>query len=124
MSNSSDFETWAMRGAVAIMGGWLTKLVYDRWKRQDKMEEAFKEALDLQRKEFEASLNALTTRFQASIDQLNSTIVGLSQSIGKLDASVAKEYASETDLRESEGRWREALKSCADRCPYRNGVRP
>lgn len=124
-----EFETWAMRGLVVVLGATVGKLIWDRWKRQDSMEAAFKvsleeqreqltEALNKQREEWTSAVNTLSSRVATSIDGLNQTVAQLAQSIGELNATTAREYATRMDLKDAKKELREDLQRCAERCPY------
>jgi chromosome segregation ATPase len=58
------------------------------------------EALEESRKEFAASLNQIAGQFRASLEPLNTTVAGLASAIGKLEATMAREYATKSDLRD------------------------
>ena len=104
---ASDFEIWAMRGLVGLLGTGLLIFVGRElsqkdaiWRTVTKNREAHEQALADARKEFTESLDRIAGQFRSAIDAINTTLSGLAVTMGKLDATMAREYASKADLKE------------------------
>lgn len=104
----TEFEKWAMRGLVLGLLGICWAFVWREitgkdaiWKTVTKNRESNEAAIAEARQEFTASLDRIAGQFRASIDAVNSTLSTLTGTIGRLDATMAKEYTSKADLKEA-----------------------
>lgn len=123
---SADFEVYAMRGLVALMGLALGAFIWREirgkdalWKVVHKNREDNERDLKDARDGFTRALERVTGQFRLSIDSLNTAIASLSTTVAKLDTTMAREYATKEDLRETRKELREELTCHADNCPIR-----
>jgi ABC-type transporter Mla subunit MlaD len=124
----ADFETYAMRGLVAILGAALAAFVWREVTSKDKLwkavnqnrldhEAALKEARD----SFSRALERVTGQFRQSIDSLNTAIATLSTTVAKLDTTMAREYATKDDLRDTRNELRTEIQHHVENCPLKFG---
>lgn len=123
---SGEFETYAMRGLVvlmgAIIGAFLMRELRGKdalWNVVNKNREDHENALEEARESFTRALERVTNQFRLSIDSLNTAIASLSTTVAKLDSTMAREYATKEDLRDFKAEVRDSLKCHADDCPVR-----
>ena len=135
---ASDFEVYAMRGLVGLLGMCVVTFVGRElaqkdsiWKTVTKNREAHELALAEARKEFTESLDRIAGQFRSAIDAINTTLSGLAVTMGKLDATMAREYASKADLKEAKDDLyedlngiktdlKDALSQHSDNCPVKS----
>jgi len=124
----ADFETWAMRGTVAFLGGLLVRIGLQRVRTQDEREGAFREALEAHRKateetfrdfrkEFLDHLDRIQNSSETSMRALNTTMAEIAGTAGEIRARMAERYATKEDLAALEERIKERFRTCADSCP-------
>jgi hypothetical protein len=124
----AEFETYAMRGLVTILGAALAAFIWREVTAKDKLwkavnqnrldhEAALKEARD----SFTRALERVTGQFRLSIDSLNTAIGSLSTTVAKLDSTMAREYATKDDLRDTRNELRTDIQCHADNCPLKFG---
>jgi len=112
------------------MLGVISKLVFDRWKRQDSRDDAFQSALTEHREatekamkefrgEFMGHLERLRSSNETAFQQLNSTMAQVAKTAGEIRARMAERYATKEDLSALEGRVKERFKLCSETCPAR-----
>lgn len=123
---SAEFEVYAMRGLVAFLGGAVVAFLWREirakdgmWKTIHQNRQDHEEALEDARRDFEAAIERVTGQFRVSVDHLTANITGLTAMLGKLEATMAREYATREELREIRAEIRESIRSCADTCPGR-----
>ena len=127
-----------MRGLVGLLGTGLLIFVGRElsqkdaiWRTVTKTREAHEQALADARKEFTESLDRIAGQFRSAIDAINTTLSGLAVTMGKLDATMAREYASKADLKEAKddlyddlngikSDLKEALEQHSDNCPLKS----
>ena len=121
-----DFETYAMRGLVvvlgAIIGAFLMRELRGKdalWKTVNKNREDHETALKEAREGFTRALERVTGQFRQSIESLNTAIASLSTTVAKLDSTMAREYATKEDLRDFKAEVRDSLTCHAKDCPVR-----
>ena len=95
----SEFETYAMRGVVALLGAAIGAFGW----REITSKDGLRTTIETNRIETTAMLDRITGQFRSSIDAINSTLATLSGTIGRLDATMAKEYASKDDMKALKG---------------------
>ena len=113
---TTDFETWAMRGLVAALGGWVTYLVRREVLNRDRRLKENRDELERTKTKFTHSMEQMSERFSASIDQLNMTVSSLAGAISDFRTLVAREYATREELREAEEYFRKTLEQCQNNC--------
>lgn len=121
---SAEFETYAMRGAVAVMGAIIGAFIWREvkgkdalWKTVHKNREHMEAQLDEARAEFAGMLERVVARFTTSVDALNGTLATLSQSVARLEATVAKEYVSKAELQTVKQDLQREMDQHAENCP-------
>jgi chromosome segregation ATPase len=124
----TDFETYAMRGLVAVLGTALAAFIWREVTSKDKLwkavnqnrldhEAALKEARD----SFTRALERVASQFRLSIDSLNATIGSLSATVAKLDSTMARDYATKDDLRDTRNELRTEIQYHTENCPLKFG---
>ena len=120
---SADFEAWLYRGVIAALSSIAAWFVVREIKAKDglrveiaKNRETASADLAAMRSEFTNSLDRVVGQFRMSIEALNTTTAHLAQTIGSLEATIAKEYATRDDLRQLKEDLHREMDSCADRC--------
>lgn len=104
---TSEQMAWALVGSMA--GGlglfiWREITRKDGIEAQIKINREFHEAeIKEARQDATNNFNIVTGQFRSSIDAVNSTLGSLAQAIGRLDATMAKEYASKDDMKALKG---------------------
>ena len=134
---SDSFEIWAMRGLVAFLGGALVAFIWREikskdaiWKTIGKNRETHERDLAETRKAFTESLDRISGQFRSALDALNQTMAGLTITVGNLNTTMAKEYASKEDLKDAKSEWhsdlknlkadvKDALEGHAENCPMK-----
>ena len=106
---TADFETWAMRGLVAVMGAALSWFVVRLVTSRDAELKAL-------RSEYLEDMRVISDRFAESTDKMNGTISGLSKAISDLQVMVGKEYATRDELAEQEERTERRMAACRAAC--------
>jgi chromosome segregation ATPase len=124
----ADFETYAMRGLVAILGAALAAFVWREVTSKDKLWKAVNQnrldheaALKDARDSFSRALERMADQFRLSIDSLNATIGSLSATVSKLDSTMAREYATKDDLRDTRNELRTEIQHHTENCPLKCG---
>lgn len=129
---SADFETWLMRGALLGLCGLVVKLLFDRMKRHDDSEAAFRDALTEHREATDQSMKEFRTEFMGHLDrlrashevafgQLNATMAEVARTAGEIRTRMAERYATKEDLSQLEGRIEKRFQLCSQTCPMRGG---
>jgi hypothetical protein len=103
---SGDFETYAMRGAVATLGAAVIALVGTIWSLMKGRFHDMTQELKQQRAEF-----------TVSVDSLNATIASLGLSIEKMNTTNLEKFATKEELKEAKTEIREAMRNCREDCP-------
>ena len=103
---------WGLAGLMA------TSLAAFIW-REITSKDGIKATIEVNRKETAATLDRITGQFRASIDAINVTLAGLSLTMGKLDATMAREYVSKPDLKEVKEELKQDLRDHIDNCPMK-----
>jgi chromosome segregation ATPase len=124
----TDFETYAMRGLVAVLGAALAAFIWREITSKDKLWRAINQnrldheaALKDARDSFTRALDRVAGQFRLSIDSLNTTIASLSTTVAKLDSTMAREYATKDDLRETRNELRMEIQYHTENCPLKYG---
>jgi chromosome segregation ATPase len=124
----TDFETYAMRGLVAVLGAALAAFIWREITSKDKLWRAINQnrldheaALKDARDSFTRALDRVAGQFRLSIDSLNTTIASLSTTVSKLDSTMAREYATKDDLRETRNELRTEIQYHTENCPLKYG---
>lgn len=125
---SADFETYAMRGLVGVLAACLAPFVWREvrgkdilWNVVHKNREDHEAALKDARTSFARALERVSDQFRQSIDALNITLGALGTTVSQLDRTMAREYATKDDLRDTRKELREELNCHAENCPLRFG---
>ena len=98
-----QFETWFMRGLVAMLLiclGWFIKREVSL---KDKAFSAQQKEIERFKQEFSDSLEKMANRFTVSLDGFNVTLASLANALTDLKVTLAKEYVTWDDLREQYG---------------------
>jgi CRISPR/Cas system-associated endonuclease Cas1 len=124
----ADFETYAMRGLVAVLGAALAAFIWREVTAKDKLWKAVNQnrldheaALKDARDSFTRALERVTGQFRLSIDSLNTAIGSLSTTVAKLDSTMAREYATKDDLRDTRNELRTEIQYHVENCPLKFG---
>ena len=123
MNASADFEVWLYRGVIGALSAVAAWFVVREIKAKDglraeiaKNRETASADLAAMRSEFTNSLERVVGQFRMSIEALNATTAHLAHTIGSLEATIAKEYATRDDMRQLKEDLQREMDNCADRC--------
>ena len=122
----ATFETWAMRGLVVGLLGIVLTFVWREiiskdniWRTVTTNREQQEKALAETRREFTESLDRITAQFRTALDALNVTMASLEVTVGNLNTTMAREYASKEDLREVKTDLQADLLCHMENCPMK-----
>ena len=122
----ATFETWAMRGLVVGLLGIVLTFVWREiiskdniWRTVTTNREQQEKALAETRREFTESLDRITAQFRTALDALNVTMASLAVTVGNLNTTMAREYASKEDLREVKTDLQADLLCHMENCPMK-----
>lgn len=102
----AEFEMYAMRGLVGVLGAAVLGLVGLIWN-------LFTGRLRDQQKE----LLQQRAEFKASIDSLNATIANLAIELERMNGAHTKEFATKNELRDVKDELKETIRNCREDCP-------
>ena len=101
---ATDFETWAMRGLILVLGYSVAYLgkraILLRDKHMDEQAEAHSLELAAMRKEFGTHLQEISSQTNHSFDSFNSGLSHLNQTLTELRITLAEKYVTFDDLKE------------------------
>ena len=104
-----DFETWAMRGLVGVLGLAVAWFIKREVGSRDKDTEVL-------RAEFASALETISERFAANMSKISKTLDGLTTAVSDLRLMVGKEYATREEVQELEERSERRLRECKGTC--------